>query len=148
MAEGLLIHKIPEELKDYVIIRSAGTLGLVGNRATPFAITAAGNLGANISNHRSSGISEQNFHNYDLIFALDHSHKAILLENFPEAGNRIFLLKEYGLKKKFLTRLSIADPIGGSLPVYEKTAQEINAELDRILPDLIDLIKQKLTNNN
>jgi len=145
MAEGLLKAKLPPELKEQVIVRSAGTLNLTGNRATPFAIAAANKFGANIANHRSQGLSKQLVYDSDIVLVMDQSHKEYLLQHFPDAKENIFLLKEFSLNhEQEPPHLNIIDPIGNSLQFYETICDEINNEIERIVPTLIPLIKNKM----
>lgn len=147
MAEGLLKSKLPEDLQDHVIVRSAGTLGLSGNRATPFAIAAAKNRGGNISNHRSRALTEKLVKESDIIFALDEGHRRFLEKEFPKARGNVFLLKQFATDGKKVEFPSIEDPIGGSMRIYEIIADEINAEIDRILPKLTVFMRNKLKND-
>jgi hypothetical protein len=54
--------------------------------------------------------------------------KTYLLKSFPEPGN---------------DGEGVADPIGGSLDMYNQTFLEIGEELGRILPEIIDRARQK-----
>ncbi|MDZ7262190.1 MAG: low molecular weight protein arginine phosphatase [candidate division KSB1 bacterium] len=144
MAEGLLKHKLPEKFDGKVVVRSAGTLGLEGNSATPFAITAAKERGVDISHHRSQGVEERLVKEADIIFAMAEDHKEYLERQFPRVRENVFQLKKCGRDSKKLKSVSIKDPMGGSMAVYRRCCREIDKELDRILPLLIRLIEDKL----
>lgn len=133
MAEGLLWHQLPEALKLVVSVRSAGTHGLHGNRAEPFAIRAAAVHGADISDHRASVLDAGMIRSADLVLAMEKYHinkindllffrckYAMLLGAF--AGNR--------------ENQEIEDPYGSPLDAYETCAREIVA----CLPGVIDHI--------
>ncbi|MBN1352119.1 hypothetical protein JXJ21_22155 [candidate division KSB1 bacterium] len=147
MAEGLLKSKLSQELRDHVIVRSAGTLGLSGNRATPFAIVAAQNKGSDISKHRSRALTERLVMESDIIFAMDEGHRRFLQNEFPQAKENIFLLKEFNTNGSKVEFPSIEDPIGGSMRIYDLIANEINDEIERILPTLTRLIRTKISDN-
>jgi protein-tyrosine-phosphatase len=143
MAEGLLKAKLSTALKEQIVVRSAGTLYLNGNRATPEAIAAVRSYGADIFNHRSQYVSADLVFNSDLILVMEESHRAFLIAEYPEMKESVFLLKEFlrGGDKPDL--LNIEDPIGSSHAVYVATCAEINAEIERILPGIIQLVGTK-----
>ncbi len=144
IAEGLLKKKLPEELQEKVVVESAGTLGLNGSPATEFAIQVAGQYGADISEHRSQGVSEELVKEADLIFAMAREHQRFLQLHFPEVRENVFLLRTFGREAEDKVSDSIEDPIGGGLEVYQKCAAVIDEELTRILPRLKALIQEKL----
>lgn len=144
MAEGLLKARLPIELKEHVIVRSAGTMNIVGSRATPYAIMAAKKFGADIEQHRSRGVSHQLIHKADIILGLEESHKNYLITHFPDARENVFLLKEFMRERTDGENLSIEDPIGASFHFYEIIAREISSEVDRILPAIKRLIQNKI----
>lgn len=144
IAEGLLKARLPIELKEHAIVRSAGIMNIAGNRATPYAIMATKKFGANINQHRSRGISKQLVLKADLILVMDESHKEYLNKYFPDARENIFLLKEFMKENTPGENLNIDDPIGGSFQYYEVIAREISDEVDRILPTIKKLIQNKI----
>ncbi|MFQ5602590.1 MAG: hypothetical protein ACE5HS_04920 [bacterium] len=144
IAEGLLRIKIPPHLRDRVSVASAGTLGLYGNPATFFAIKVANDLGADIANHQSQGVTEDLLQDMDIIFAMAVEHQDYLQKNFTEFRENVFLLKAFARPTSDNFHESIEDPIGGSLAVYQECARIIDEELDRILPRLIQLSEEKL----
>jgi protein-tyrosine phosphatase len=144
IAEGLLKTKLPDALKDQVKVISAGTLGLPGNPATYYAIQAAGELGANIAEHRSQGISEQLMREADIVFCMARGHKDILASQFSQFSENVFLLRAFDRQPSEQFYLDVEDPIGRDLPEYRACAQLINSELERILPRLKGLIEGKL----
>lgn len=144
MAEGLMKSKISVRFKSAVQVRSAGTLGINGNPATDFAIITAGKLGANISRHRSQGVTEKLVKESDLILAMAAEHKDFLNQHYPEIRENVFLLRSFACDPKDKINQDIADPIGGPLEHYRQCGELINSELQRILPSLNRLIKEKL----
>jgi len=148
IAEGLLKRKLPENLRDFVNITSAGTLGINGSPATPFAVQVAQEFGADISHHRSRGLTGELIHESDVIFVLANDHKKILLSHFPELSENIFLLKSFDRNHKKNYDENIYDPIGGSLETYRECAAIINEEINRIWPRLQMLIESKLGKRN
>ena len=144
MAEGLMKSKISVRFKSAVQVRSAGTLGINGNPATDFAIITAGKLGANITRHRSQGVTEKLVKESDLILAMASEHKDFLDKHYPGIRENVFLLRAFASDPKGKVNQDIADPIGGPLDHYRQCGELINSELQRILPRLNQLIKAKL----
>ena len=144
MAEGLMKSKISVRFKSAVQVQSAGTLGINGNPATDFAIITASKLGANISQHRSQGLTDKLAKESDLIFAMASEHKNLLNKHYPEIRENVFLLRSFARDPEEKLNRDIADPIGGPLDHYRQCGELINSELQRILPRLNQLIKEKL----
>lgn len=145
MAEGLLRKKFYAKYGDQVRIHSAGILGIDGNPATLPAIDAAKEKGVDISNHKSKGIKKADVAEADIIFALADNHKEYLDQHFSRYKENVFLLKTFATDSDKPKKTSIDDPIGQGLKVYRRTINEIDKELNRILPQLEKLINFKLT---
>ncbi len=144
MAEGLLKAKVPADLEEKVVIKSAGTLGIEGAPATIFAIKVVQDLGSDISNHRSQGMTVELAQEADIIFAMARNHYNFLQAQFPECRENVFFLSRFDRASEEEGTESIDDPIGAGLPVYEDCATIINAELQRIMPRLEKLIREKI----
>ncbi len=140
----MLRVKLPPAWRDRVRVQSAGTLGIYGSPATPFAVEVAAEHGADISGHRSQGVSRELVKAADIILAMAPEHKAYLERHHPDVRENVFLLRAFGRKRSRADTGGIADPIGGGLEVYRECGEAIAAELDRILPRLMSLIEQKL----
>jgi len=143
MAEGLLKQKLPGSLKKKVDVQSAGTLNLFGNHATEFAVKAAREFGANITRHRSQGLSHELLEMADIVLGLDESHLNFIAAIFPEFKGKTSLIKEFARSTPMPEDPNIEDPIGLDYNFYRFTCGEIDTELERILPTLVELIKNK-----
>jgi len=144
MAAGLLRAKLPEHLKSKVIIESAGTMGIEDSMASEEAIEVMQQKGIDITDHRSQGISEEVVNGADVIFALAENHRHYLESLFPKARDNVFLLKTFDRDHKKVNSVSVSDPIGGSVQIYEECRDTIESEIDRILPRLTGLIEESL----
>ena len=147
MAEGLLKKKLYPQYGNKLKIQSAGTLGISGNPATLHAITAAKEKGVDISNHISRGLNDEIVSHADIIFAMADHHKEYLERYFPKYKENVFLLKTFHHKGKKPKNVSIKDPIGEGLTTYRQVINQIDLELERILPQLLTLIDDKLAEN-
>ena len=140
MAEGLLLHLLPDSLKPMVDVSSAGTYGLHGNRAEPFAVSAAAAHGADISGHRARTLDATMIRSADLVLAMENHH-------LYEINDLLFFKCKYAsLLGSFAPQRQnpeIEDPYGLPLNAYEACAKEIRA----CMPGLIDHIRDLLTMN-
>ena len=74
----------------------------------------------------------------DLILVMESAHKAYFRRMWPQAKKKVFLLKEYGDNGRLE---DVDDPIGLGRNVYRKCRDEIAAEIDRLLPALLNELK-------
>ena len=137
MAEGLLSHQLPETLKPYVNIHSAGTHGLYGNGADPLAVRAAAAHGTDISHHRARILEARMIRSADLVLGMENYHLDYI--------NRLlfFRCKYARLLGTFAPHggsPEIDDPYGLAYADYEAAANEILA----CMPGLIDYIRSRL----
>ncbi|MGA2093927.1 MAG: L-threonylcarbamoyladenylate synthase [Sedimentisphaerales bacterium] len=136
MAEGLFKKYLAEKLacpvdaleqKGY-IIRSAGTMGMVGFPATGEAINACMAKGVDISAHRSSALTKYLIEQSDLIYVMARVHGEAVVEISPEAAEKCLLLAE---------DYDIEDPIGRSQLVYDSCADLIDKAVKKIIGELV-----------
>ena len=113
---------------------SAGIYAEAGIPASANSIEAMRELGVDICGHRSQPLTAKLVQQADLIVTMTAGHRFEILQDFPEVGNRVFLIKSFGTSK---VPADIPDPFGGSLGVY----REIRDEIDRALADLILFIR-------
>ncbi len=137
MAEGLLWHQLPETLRPVVSIRSAGTHGLHGNRAEPFAVRAAAAHGVDISHHRARVLDAGMIRSADLVLAMEKYHIDKINDLLFFRCKYALLLGTFAEKRE---NPEIEDPYGAPLGAYETCAGEIAA----CLPGLIDHIRAQV----
>ena len=99
---------------------SAGIYAGDGSPATPEAVFAAGELGADISHHRSQKLTTLLIHDADMVFCMTDFHVEQVLAMEPKARDKVVRLSDEG---------EIADPIGGGRGIYRRTARQIQAAL-------------------
>lgn len=123
MAEGLFKKIIRERKLDGITCSSCGVYAYSGDTATPEAVVAAAESGADISSYRSRAFTPYISDETDLFVCMTDSHAAAIKSVAPEA-NVIVLGK------------GISDPYGGDAEIYRNCAKEIESSLE-ILADLI-----------
>ena len=107
-------------------IASAGVGAANGQPASSHAVTAVRQLGGDISQHRSQRITPQLLREADYIFALTRGHAEGILHLYPEAAEKLFLLREFDDSAEPYEK-DVADPIGGSLNAYVDCRREIES---------------------
>ncbi len=132
MAEALFRHRIGENSGWEAA--SAGTYASFGNPASDNAVLAVRELGIDLSKHKSQPLTAELVENSDMIVVMTQEHRFHILQDFPEVGNRVFLIKSFGTSK---VPADVSDPFGGSLNTYKR----IRDEIDRALSDLILFIR-------
>jgi len=112
----------PEEIDQRgVVVTSAGLAAWAGGPASSGALEAMTELGADLRGHASQPLTESLVRQADVILTMTASHRAALLAQFPEAGDRVAMLSP--------DRRDVIDPIGGSLDIYRSCARQISEHL-------------------
>lgn len=79
-----------------VKVDSAGTRAVVGQPATMEAQEVMFEIGIDISGHRAKQLTFELASSANLILTMESFHKADIINNFPSAKGRTFLLGEWG----------------------------------------------------
>lgn len=133
-----------EKKRDCFQVSSAGINALDNMPASPEAVEVMRRAGIDLSGHRAQRLTKESVAAADLVVTMTRSHKETVLAMVPEAGNKVFTLRE--LAEKSLDdgqRINgdapggktarenkrgqddIADPYGGDLKTYDACAREI-----------------------
>ncbi|MCX6826299.1 MAG: low molecular weight protein arginine phosphatase [candidate division Zixibacteria bacterium] len=141
MAEGSLRKLLENRNIKGIDIFSSGTAAASGFPATIYAIEACRIWEADITGHRSRPLTPELIEQADLIITMTSSHYYEVIRLVPEARDKTFLIKDY--PEPGCGGEGIADPIGGSLDMYNQTFLEIGEELGRILPYIIEAAERR-----
>ncbi|KUP36352.1 low molecular weight protein arginine phosphatase [Bacillus halotolerans] len=131
MAEALFKSIAEAEGLD-VSVRSAGVFASPNGKASPHAIEALFEKRIAL-NHVSSPLTEEHMESADLVLAMTHQHKQVIVNQFERYRDKVFTLKEYVTG----SRGDIIDPFGGSIEIYKKTRDE----LEELLRQLAERLK-------
>lgn len=125
MAEGLFRAHNGEE-KTGLAALSAGMYTSDGLPASGNAVTAAAELGADITSHRSRMLTPELAREAKYLVCMTGAHYDRLCELFPDCADKIFtLLPE-----------DISDPFGGDLATYRRSAAEIDKGVQAVIENL------------
>ncbi len=141
MAEGGLRKLLENRGIKNIEVYSSGTTAASGFPATAYAIEASRIWEADITRHHSRPLTADLIERSDLILAMTPQHCYDIIRMLPEARDKIYLLKNF--PERGCEGEGIADPIGGSLDMYNQTFIEIGEELGRILPEIIERVSKK-----
>jgi len=112
-------------------VRSAGLSAMGGMAASGFAVEMLGKMGIDLSPHRSSSVDGETVDEATVIVVMTAGHRDELLGMFPEAREKLFLLKSFGLEGG-----DIDDPMGLTIDAYRRVRDEIAGAL----PDLVSFM--------
>jgi protein-tyrosine-phosphatase len=128
MAEVMLKDQLRRDGKENLYrVHSAGTWTTDSQPASRLAMEAVQELGLDLSAHRTHLLTADDVHEASLILVMARDHKEALVAEFPEAGQKIFLLSEFVGE-----RYDIFDPYGSeSLGLYRDCVREISGLLHR-----------------
>lgn len=122
MAAAIFRNIVDEvEKGDEWRVESAGVWGMDGSPAASGSQNAVRKWGLDLRGHRARSVSRELLENFDLILTMEQGHKEALKWQFPELGERIFMMSEI-----VGVNYDIKDPIGGSLEDFIHTADELN----------------------
>ena len=138
MAEGLLRGALSSDLKQGVVVRSAGTYAMHGNSATPEAIAAARHFGVDISGHRARLLNKEMILNADLILAMEAHHLKTIRSAFLFRRAPVHLLGSFDPLKG---GEEIDDPYGDPLEAYLHAARRILTCLPGVLAEITRKLK-------
>ena len=128
MAEGIF-NELKKDLDVQVL--SAGISALDGSEVNDYAIKSMEEI-HDISHYRSKLVTKDLLSQADLILTMTKIHKDRLISRFDNIDHKTYLLNEYA----FGSEEDIADPIGGSLYVYEEVLGQIYEAIKKIIEKL------------
>lgn len=135
MAEVLfesLLEKRAE--RDGWRVESAGVWAYGGASATSNARLAMEKRSLDLSNHMSQPAERSLLKQFDVVIVMEHEHKTVLQADHPDLRERIYTLRELAGQQG-----DFKDPVGGSLPVYEAAADELETLLGTAYGRIADL---------
>ena len=140
MAEYLLRQKLKQTFSPPVTIESAGIMGLDAQPVPDEILQLMRERDIDISAHRSKQVTDAMLKDADLVFALAMNHYQDLKTRRALGADVLHLLANFPSSAAPQPDQSIIDPFGGTITLYQTILNQIDAELDRIFPDLQRLI--------
>lgn len=132
MAEGILRGLLDAHPR--LTVRSAGTMAPDGLPATPEAVLAARELGADLTHHRSRCVTEDLLGQTALAVTMTREQADWLERRFPVYADKIVTL---GRLARGQEHLDVVDPVGQPLSVYRQVAAQLRILLSESLPAIL-----------
>ena len=114
-------------------VNDAGTWTVGGLPVTREALIIGERFGVDLSKHGSKVITAPILTDYQLVIVMETGHKEAIMNEFPNARNKVFVLTEIGGG----TPYDIPDPYSPG-----EDAEEISNEIERLLVKYFDQIVQ------
>lgn len=129
MAQALALKELERAGLARVEVGSAGTVTVSDRPASEKARAAMREMGLDIDYHRTTVVDRQVLEEADLVLTMTKGHRREVVGIFPGAAGKVFTLGEYtGVSGE------VADPFGGDLEAYRRTADQL-AGLVRLAVD-------------
>jgi len=136
---GYMEHYLKEHMpyaRKKVRILSAGVQARWGGSANQVARHVAKLNGFDLRNHHSSLLTKKRVNRADAILVMEQYQKDAILDHFPQATNKTFLMMEYLWNGDTKDSRDIPDPTGQDTAAYEKFIAVAHAEVERIFREL------------
>lgn len=130
MAEFLLRYLAKQRGLNNVEVGSAGTAAIDGRLAHPEAAFVLKEFGIDVGSHRSRLVSPELLDWADLVLTMMRGHKEILLDRYPQFGDKVFTLAEF------------VDEVGDVQDPSEWTSYAFRQVRDRILDLVLKLLER------
>jgi len=105
---------------------SAGICARPGTSASPDAVRVMKEINLDLSYHRSSLLTPELVDRAWRVVALTGGHRDFILEQYPDAEEKVCLLHAYSGEGK---GADVMDPFGGALETYRRARDHIEAGL-------------------
>ncbi|MCS7233739.1 MAG: hypothetical protein NZ900_06495, partial [Synergistetes bacterium] len=132
MAEAMLKRMLSS---DSIEVKSAGLSAIDGMEASRWAQEVMRERGIDISLHRARSLTEKDVNEADLILTMSLTQKRELLERFPQAKGKTFLLSEF-----------VFPEISRDIAEYERALDALEREKERLLSfekDRLEILKRR-----
>lgn len=110
-------------------VSSAGTQAPVGAPLSPGASAVFAARGIGPVAHRARRVDKTLLDAADVVYVMERAHRDDLLAHFPEAGTKIFVLREAA----GLSPVDVVDPAGADAAAYQSCAAAIEEALEIIV---------------
>jgi len=131
MAEALLLREWESRPGVPALeVASAGLAAVDGEKASEHARAVMREAGIDLEMHASALLDEELVSEASLILVMSRQHREQLLQRFPAAAAKTFLLKEFA---GIAGNPDVADPYGGTIEEYRQIYEELRAGIKKIV---------------
>ena len=139
LAEGFLKKLLEEHSFGGVEIGSAGLAALPGSPASSHAVKVALESSVSLDEHKARLVNGELITEADLIIVMEPGHGRQLLDRYPLASDKIYLLRHfarYGSRERGIT-----DPYGINLDAYRFCFEDIKECVESLLEWLLQALQ-------
>lgn len=130
MAEGF--YRQLTKSDDSIRVGSAGISAFDGQAASQHSVSVMKEEHIDISHHASRMLNANIVDQATHIFGMTRAHRDAVQMMFPEAREKVFVLREFLVGPDADFDLDVSDPIGGSLEEYMRTRNLIKEALESV----------------
>jgi len=132
MAERILIERLKKDKKPGSDVSSASIIDMHGMPVDPTAVELLDEHGFDGAGHHSKPLTEDMVSQADMIIVMEGIHKKIILDQYPEAKDKIHLLKSFSpdYNEEYA---DIKDPYKLSIFQYRLCFSEIYMAIDGLM---------------
>jgi protein-tyrosine phosphatase len=112
VSEAMLRHQLEKHGIRNIKIVSAGMHAIDGRSADPRAQVVAPEFGVSLNAHRAQLLTQELIDSCDLAIVMDIQNAAEFLMRFPQAGKKLFMLRQFSEQNRAAGR-DIPDPYPG-----------------------------------
>lgn len=137
--QGYMEHYLRQHMpyaRKKVRILSAGVRARRGSSASQVVRHVAKLHGFSLNGHRSDPFTPKLVKQADVILVMEQWQKDAVLERFPKAEGKVFLMMEYLWNGDADEIRDIPDPTGQYTDDYEEFIEAAHAEVERIFREL------------
>jgi protein-tyrosine phosphatase len=143
MAEGLLRARLTEAGIEAVHVSSAGTMAPVGMPPPSDAQMVMSEMRIDISHHRARALTNRVAEEANMILVMEEAHRRFIEKRIPQALPKVHLIKVFGRDEAERDEdAEVADPIGRDLEIYRHCRDELDVEVKRVLPYILEITEQ------
>lgn len=139
VVEKMLSQKLKEKAPEKFLFRSAGTIARNGDRASLFAIEVSKEIGYDLATHRSRRVTKNLMEWADIVLAMTADHLGDLHDMFPEETGKVYLFTSYP-EQLVDGQFGVDDPFGQSMEIYRECITQIETQVERIVPHLLEKV--------
>jgi len=136
MAEGLLKKMLRDRNRDDIRVSSAGISAIEGLPPTAKTISVMRDEGIDVSDYKTKRLTLDMIQKSDLILIMDYMHRDEILNLAPDARDKIHLLKEYAGIDDGHGGVTVPDPIGRPMEVYDRVLTTIKNAVAKLVEKL------------
>jgi len=132
MAEGLFKKAVADRADEYEV-HSAGLAAFEGMSASRETMAVMKEKGIDVSKHRARRVTQELIEETDTIFVMEKVHRDMILELWPPAAGKVYLLTEFASNSELRGQsIDIPDPIRMPNDFYRQVLKMIEDSVSSI----------------